>query len=154
MMMDNGIHYVDLGVSGGVWGLEEGYNLMVGGEVQPVDHIRPILETLAPAYDKGWGHVGAMDAGHFVKMVHNGIAYGLMRPYAESFELMHADNGFDLDLHQIKEAIDQNIRTLVIALSRMDRLVSRQNDSYGAKLPAVLGHEFGGHEVEKERATG
>ena len=98
-----GIHYVDVGTSGGVWGLAEGYSMMIGGADDAVTHIQPILETLAPAKDKGWGHVGPTGAGHFVKMVHNGIEYGMMQAFAEGFEIMRAKGEFGLDLHQIAE---------------------------------------------------
>ncbi len=91
-----GLHYVDVGTSGGVWGLTEGYSLMVGGEAEAVARLRPIFETLAPAADKGWGHVGPVGTGHFVKMVHNGIEYGLMQAYAEGFEIMRAKKDFAL----------------------------------------------------------
>ena len=97
------IHYVDVGTSGGVWGLTEGYSMMVGGEDEVVSRLAPIFETLAPAPDQGWGHVGPVGAGHFVKMVHNGIEYGLMQAYAEGFELMEHKKDMDLDLHQIAE---------------------------------------------------
>ncbi len=95
-----GIAYVDAGVSGGIWGLREGYCLMVGGEPAVVGRLRPVFEALAPAPDRGWGHVGPVGAGHFVKMVHNGIEYGLMQAYAEGFELL-ASSEFDLDLAAI-----------------------------------------------------
>ena len=98
-----GIHYVDVGTSGGVWGLAEGYSMMIGGAEDAVAHIQPILETLAPSMDKGWGHVGPTGAGHFVKMVHNGIEYGMMQAFAEGFEIMRAKGEFGLDLHQIAE---------------------------------------------------
>jgi 6-phosphogluconate dehydrogenase len=98
-----GILLVDVGTSGGVWGLSEGYSLMVGGRKTAVAHLHPVLETLAPAAGRGWGHVGPSGAGHFVKMVHNGIEYGLMQAYAEGFEIMKAKNEFDLDLHQVAE---------------------------------------------------
>jgi 6-phosphogluconate dehydrogenase len=98
-----GIDMLDAGVSGGVWGLKEGYSIMVGGDKKIVDHLRPIFETLAPAKDKGWGHVGPNGAGHFVKMVHNGIEYGLMQAYAEGFNLMKRKTEFKLDLYQIAE---------------------------------------------------
>jgi 6-phosphogluconate dehydrogenase len=96
---DKGVHFVDVGVSGGVWGLEIGFCLMAGGDDEPVKHIEPILETLAPP--DGYAHVGGPGAGHFVKMVHNGIEYGLMQAYAEGFEVMHASAEYDLDLHEI-----------------------------------------------------
>jgi len=102
-LKEQGLFYVDVGTSGGVWGLAEGYSMMVGGEDQAVEHLRPALETLAPAADRGWGHVGPAGAGHFVKMVHNGIEYGLMQAYAEGFELMEHKTELDLDLHQIAE---------------------------------------------------
>lgn len=98
-----GIHFIDVGTSGGVWGLAEGYSMMVGGDEQAVAHIQPILETLAPAADKGWGRVGPTGSGHFVKMVHNGIEYGMMQAFAEGFEIMRAKEEFTLDLHQIAE---------------------------------------------------
>ncbi|MBN1666106.1 MAG: decarboxylating 6-phosphogluconate dehydrogenase [Anaerolineales bacterium] len=100
---EKGINYVDVGTSGGVWGLTEGYSLMVGGEKETVARLKPIFETLAPSADQGWGHVGPVGAGHFVKMVHNGIEYGLMQAYAEGFELMEHKVDMNLDLHQIAE---------------------------------------------------
>ncbi|MGQ9627052.1 MAG: phosphogluconate dehydrogenase (NAD(+)-dependent, decarboxylating) [Anaerolineae bacterium] len=100
---ERGLKFVDVGTSGGVWGLTEGYSMMVGGEKAVVERLRPIFETLAPAPDKGWGHVGPSGAGHFVKMVHNGIEYGLMQAYAEGFEILKARKDFYLNLHQIAE---------------------------------------------------
>jgi 6-phosphogluconate dehydrogenase len=97
------IGYVDCGTSGGVWGLAEGYALMIGGDKAVVDRLRPIFETLAPAKDKGWGHVGPVGAGHFTKMVHNGIEYGLMQAYAEGFSILQHKQDFALDLHQVAE---------------------------------------------------
>ncbi|HMK86983.1 MAG TPA: decarboxylating 6-phosphogluconate dehydrogenase [Steroidobacteraceae bacterium] len=97
------IHYVDSGTSGGVWGLAEGYSLMIGGEEEAVEHLRPIFETLAPAPNRGWGRVGAVGSGHYTKMVHNGIEYGLMQAYAEGFSILKHKSEFDLDLHQIAE---------------------------------------------------
>jgi 6-phosphogluconate dehydrogenase len=102
-LQEKGIHFVDVGTSGGIWGLTEGYSMMVGGSDSALAHIRPVLETLAPAADKGWGHMGPTGSGHFVKMVHNGIEYGLMQAYAEGFELMKKKEEFDLDMHQIAE---------------------------------------------------
>ena len=96
-----GIEFIDSGTSGGVWGLKEGYSLMVGGKPEVVEKMRPIFETLAPAADKGWGRVGPHGAGHFVKMVHNGIEYGMMQAYAEGFSVMKAKEEFGLDLAQI-----------------------------------------------------
>jgi 6-phosphogluconate dehydrogenase len=92
------VHFLDVGVSGGIWGLQEGFCLMAGGPEDAVALVRPALETLAPP--NGWAHVGPSGAGHFVKMVHNGIEYGLMQAYAEGFEVMNASE-FELDLEQI-----------------------------------------------------
>jgi len=100
---EHGVHYVDVGTSGGVWGLKEGYSMMVGGPDDAVDHLRPALESLAPGPDKGWGHMGEVGAGHFVKMVHNGIEYGVMQAYAEGFDILQAKDEFDLDLQQVAE---------------------------------------------------
>jgi 6-phosphogluconate dehydrogenase len=100
-LKEAGIDYVDAGVSGGVWGLAEGYCLMVGGTDRAIDIMRPAFESLAP--ENGFAHVGPSGSGHFVKMVHNGIEYGLMQAFAEGFELMEASREFDLDLHQIAE---------------------------------------------------
>ncbi len=94
-------HFVDVGTSGGIWGLKEGYSMMIGGEKEIVEKLRPIFETLAPAKDRGWGHVGSNGAGHFVKMVHNGIEYGLMQAYAEGFDILKHREEFELDLHQV-----------------------------------------------------
>ena len=97
------INYVDSGTSGGIWGLAEGYSLMIGGDTAVVERLRPIFETLAPAKDKGWGHVGAVGSGHYTKMIHNGIEYGLMQAYAEGFSLLQHKAEFKLDLPQIAE---------------------------------------------------
>jgi 6-phosphogluconate dehydrogenase len=96
--LEQGIHFLDVGVSGGIWGLKEGFCLMAGGPDEPVARLEPVLRSLAP--EDGWAHVGPSGAGHFVKMVHNGIEYGLMQSYGEGFEIMHASE-FDLDLEQI-----------------------------------------------------
>lgn len=195
-LKEKGLQYMDVGTSGGVWGLTEGYSLMVGGEVEAVSRLRPIFETLAPAADKGWGHVGGVGAGHFTKMVHNGIEYGLMQAYAEGFEIMHAKKDFNLDLHQIAEiwrvgsvvrswlldltadalksdqnlsdiagyvvdsgegrwtvaeAMDLDVPAPVITLSLQARFVSRQGESYAAKLLAAMRNQFGGHAVKKAK---
>jgi 6-phosphogluconate dehydrogenase len=188
-----GLHMVDVGTSGGIWGLTEGYGMMVGGEPAAVEQVRPALESLAPAPDKGWGHVGPNGAGHFVKMVHNGIEYGMMQAYAEGFEILKTKEGFDLDVHQIAEiwrfgtvirswlldltaqaldgdqelsdiagwvadsgegrwtvfeAIDLDVPAPVITLALQMRLVSRQEESYAAKLLAAMRNQFGGHAVK------
>jgi 6-phosphogluconate dehydrogenase len=103
MLESKGIEFVDCGTSGGIWGLEEGYSLMLGGKADVVARLRPILETLAPSKDTGWGYVGAHGAGHFVKMVHNGIEYGMMQSLAEGLSIMKAKAEFDLDLYRISE---------------------------------------------------
>lgn len=102
-LKQEGFAFVDVGTSGGVWGITEGYGMMIGGEEAVVEHLRPIFETLAPAKDKGWGRTGPAGAGHFVKMVHNGIEYGLMQAYAEGFSIMAAKKEMNLDLAQIAE---------------------------------------------------
>jgi 6-phosphogluconate dehydrogenase len=195
-LKDKGLHFVDVGTSGGIWGLSEGYSMMVGGDKTIVQSLRPIFETLAPKPDKGWGHVGPNGAGHFVKMVHNGIEYGLMQAYAEGFDIMKMRKDFDLDLHQIAEiwrcgsvvrswlldltaealaedqdlsliegwvadsgegrwtvadAIDLDVPAPVITLSLLMRFVSRQKESYAAKLLAAMRNKFGGHDL---RSTG
>lgn len=195
MLEEKGIYFVDVGTSGGVWGLAEGYSMMVGGESEAVDRIRPVLETLAPGPDLGWGHVGPAGSGHFVKMVHNGIEYGLMQAYAEGFEIMRAKEVFGLDLHQIAEiwrfgsvvrswlldltanalaenpelegikdwvadsgegrwtvfeAIDLDVPAPVITQALQARFVSRQEESYAAKLLAAMRNQFGGHAIKRE----
>lgn len=95
------IGFVDCGTSGGVWGLKEGYSLMIGGDADVVKRLAPIFRTLAPGPDKGWGRVGPAGAGHFVKMVHNGIEYGMMQAYAEGLDLLKHKAEFGLDLLQI-----------------------------------------------------
>ncbi len=189
------MHFVDVGVSGGVWGLTEGYGMMVGGEQAIVERLRPIFETLAPAPDKGWSRVGPSGAGHFVKMVHNGIEYGVMQAYAEGFDILKNKERFDLDLHRVAEiwrfgtvirswlldliaealvedpalsdikgwvadsgegrwtafeAIDLDVPAPVITLALQMRLVSRQDESYAAKLLAAMRNQFGGHAVKRE----
>jgi 6-phosphogluconate dehydrogenase len=189
------IQYVDSGTSGGVWGLAEGYSLMIGGDEAVVERLRPIFETLAPAKDQGWGRVGPVGAGHYTKMVHNGIEYGLMQAYAEGFSILQHKNEFKLDLHQIAEiwrygsvvrswlldltadalqknptlkgiapyvadsgegrwtvadAIELGVSAPVITLSLLERLRSRDNDSFSDKLLAAMRNEFGGHEIKTE----
>ena len=100
-LMPEGFGYVDVGTSGGIWGITEGYSMMIGGNESVVETLRPIFEALAPSADSGWGRVGPSGAGHFVKMIHNGIEYGLMQSYAEGFSIMHAKEALGLDLTQI-----------------------------------------------------
>ena len=193
-LKEKGVYFVDVGTSGGVWGLAEGYSMMVGGDSAAVEQIRPVLETLAPGAELGWGHVGPSGSGHFVKMVHNGIEYGLMQAYAEGFEIMRAKDEFDLDMHQIAEiwrfgsvvrswlldltanalaedqelsdikgwvadsgegrwtvfeAVDLDVPAPVITASLQARFVSRQEESYAAKILAAMRNQFGGHAVKK-----
>jgi 6-phosphogluconate dehydrogenase len=97
------INFVDCGTSGGVWGLTEGYSMMVGGDTEVVKRLAPIFQTLAPGPDKGWGRVGPPGSGHFVKMVHNGIEYGIMQAYAEGLDLLRHKKEFELDLLQVSK---------------------------------------------------
>ncbi len=99
----SGIPFLDVGTSGGIWGADNGYCLMVGGETAVVERVRPIFETLAPSPTRGWGHVGPGGAGHYVKMIHNGIEYGMMQAYAEGFALLKRRTEFDLDLAGIAD---------------------------------------------------
>ena len=103
-LAESGILFVDAGVSGGVWGLDNGYALMVGGADDAFTRVQPIIEALAPAADRGWVHTGPAGSGHFVKMIHNGIEYGMMQAYAEGFALMKGRADFDLDLAEIAES--------------------------------------------------
>jgi len=100
---EKGLHFLDVGVSGGIWGLTGGYSMTIGGRKEIVTRVQGIFETLAPAPDRGWGHVGPAGAGHFVKMIHNGIEYGLMQAYAEGFEILKSKKDFHLDLHKVAE---------------------------------------------------
>jgi len=128
-----GIHFVDAGVSGGIWGLRNGYCLMVGGDDEPVQRIEPVFTALAP--DDGYAHVGPSGAGHFVKMVHNGIEYGLMQAYAEGFEVM-AKSEFELDLKEIAGIwrYGSVVRSWLLELLR-DALEKGGND-----LPHIKGY--------------
>lgn len=99
----SGIHFVDAGVSGGIWGLENGYALMVGGDDEALKELTPVLKVLAPGVDRGWLHCGPTGSGHFVKMIHNGIEYGMMQAFAEGFTLMRQREDFALDLAAIAQ---------------------------------------------------
>jgi 6-phosphogluconate dehydrogenase len=100
---ERGLELVDVGTSGGIWGLREGYSMMVGGDRSVVARLTPVFQALAPGPDRGWGHVGPHGAGHYVKMIHNAIEYGMMEAYAEGFELMQHKKEFQLDLKQVAE---------------------------------------------------
>jgi 6-phosphogluconate dehydrogenase len=196
-LAESGLRMVDVGTSGGVWGLDEGYALMIGGDAGTVEYLSPIFEALAPAPDRGWGHVGPSGAGHFVKMVHNGIEYGLMQAYAEGFSILKHKEELGLDLHQIaeiwrygsvvrswlldltaialkadsnltdispwvsdsgegrwtvQEAIDLDVPAPVITLALIQRLRSRDDESYADRLLAAMREQFGGHAVRRESA--
>ena len=189
------VTYIDCGTSGGVWGLAEGYSLMIGGDETAVGRLRPLFETLAPAKDRGWGRVGPVGSGHYTKMIHNGIEYGLMQAYAEGFSILQHKTGFGFDLHQVAEiwrhgsvvrswlldltaaaleenpamtgiaahvedsgegrwavaeAIELDVAAPVITLSLLERLRSRDKDSYTDKLLAAMRQRFGGHSIRKE----
>lgn len=125
-----GIHFIDSGVSGGIWGLEVGFCLMVGGDHEPVQQLEPIFTALAP--ENGYAHVGASGAGHFVKMVHNGIEYGLMQSYAEGFEIMEHSE-FDLDAHEISGIW----RNGSVVRSWLLELLHSAFEQHGAKLDDI-----------------
>ncbi len=191
----DGIRYIDCGTSGGVWGLQEGYSLMLGGDQAAIDALSPLLRTLAPSADKGWGRVGPSGAGHFAKMVHNGIEYGLMQAYAEGFAILQRKQDFAFDLRQVAdtwrtgsvvrswlldltadalaknptmegiapwvsdsgegrwtvaEAIALDVPAPVITLSLLERLRSRDDDSFADKLLSAMRNQFGGHAVKKQ----
>ncbi len=194
-LADKGIAYVDCGTSGGVWGLAEGYSMMIGGDVDVVERLRPIFERLAPGKDQGWGRVGPVGSGHFTKMVHNGIEYGLMQSYAEGFSILNHKKDFNLDLHQVgeiwrygsvvrswllelttdalaknptmdgiapyvadsgegrwtvDEAIQLDVPAPVITMALIERLRSRDTDSFSDKLLSAMRNEFGGHPIKTE----
>lgn len=191
-LKSKGISFLDAGTSGGIWGLTVGYCLMVGGEEEAFRKCESVFKDLAP--ENGYAHVGPAGAGHFVKMVHNAIEYGLLEAYAEGFEIMHAKKEFDLDLTKISElwnhgsvvrswllelavrafredaslgsvkgyvedtgegrwsvldAIEENVPAPVITLSLLQRLRSRQEESFSAKVIAALRGQFGGHKIER-----
>jgi 6-phosphogluconate dehydrogenase len=103
MLAEKGIDYIDVGTSGGVWGLDNGYCMMVGGEKKALTVLEPVLKVLAPGPETGWAHVGPVGAGHFTKMVHNGIEYGMMQAFAEGFALIRGKKEFDVDLAELAE---------------------------------------------------
>ncbi|MDQ3696688.1 MAG: decarboxylating 6-phosphogluconate dehydrogenase [Gemmatimonadota bacterium] len=198
-LAERGIHLLDVGTSGGIWGLAEGFSLMIGGDARAAARLRPIFESLAPAADRGWGHVGPSGAGHFVKMVHNGIEYGMMQAFAEGFSILKHKEAFELDLAQVAElwrhgsvvrswlldltaralgedqelsaiapyvsdsgegrwtvaeAIELDVPAPVITLSLIQRLRSRDAESYADRLLAALRNQFGGHAVKATSADG
>jgi 6-phosphogluconate dehydrogenase len=188
----SGVSFVDAGTSGGVWGLANGYCLMVGGDDDAVKRVEPIFLTLAP--EGGYAHVGPSGAGHFSKMVHNGIEYGMLAAYGEGFEILEKSE-YKYDLHElasiwrygsvvrswllellelalkedpdltkikgwvadsgegrwtVQAAIDEDVPAPVITMSLLSRFVSRQDESFSAKVIAALRNQFGGHAVKAE----
>jgi 6-phosphogluconate dehydrogenase len=130
---EHGVHFVDVGTSGGVWGLEVGYCMMVGGDQEPVDRLSPILDVLAPP--DGWSRMGGAGSGHYVKMVHNGIEYGLMQAYAEGFELLHKSE-YGLDMAQIANLWGQGS----VVRSWLLELAARAFDADGNDLSELEGY--------------
>jgi 6-phosphogluconate dehydrogenase len=128
-----GVHYIDVGTSGGVWGLEVGYCMMVGGHAESVARLSPILDTLAPP--DGWRHFGDAGAGHFVKMVHNGVEYGMMQAYAEGFDLMH-ESRFPIDLKEVAGLWNRGS----VVRSWLCELAERAFDEEGNDLEGLRGH--------------
>jgi 6-phosphogluconate dehydrogenase len=127
------IHYIDVGTSGGVWGLEVGYCMMVGGHADSVQRLAPILDVLAPP--DGWHHFGDAGAGHFVKMVHNGIEYGMMQAYAEGFEIMHKSK-FPIELKQVAHVWNQGS----VIRSWLCELAEKAFEEEGNDLSDLVGH--------------
>jgi 6-phosphogluconate dehydrogenase len=209
-LRQHGLHYVDVGTSGGVWGRARGYCLMIGGEEPIVAHLSPIFAALAPgikaapptpgripgtsSVEQGYLHCGPSGAGHFVKMVHNGIEYGMMQAYAEGFSILKHKTEFEIDLAgvaelwrhgsvvrswlldlaaralaedqtlesiapyvsdsgegrwTVAEAIDLDVPAPVITLALIQRLRSRDEESFADRLLAALRNQFGGHAVKQ-----
>ena len=147
------LNFVDCGTSGGIWGLTEGYSMMVGGDAEIVKRLAPIFQTLAPAPDKGWGRVGPAGSGHFVKMVHNGIEYGMMQAYAEGLDLLRHKDEFALDLLQVSKIwqVGSVIRSWLLdltvsALSKnpaLEGIGAFVTDSGEGRWTAIEGVELG-----------
>ncbi len=147
------MNFVDCGTSGGVWGLTEGYSMMVGGDADLVKRLAPIFQTLAPGPDKGWGRVGPAGAGHFVKMVHNGIEYGIMQAYAEGLDLLRHKQEFGLDLLQVSKIwqFGSVIRSWLLDLTvdalsknpKLDGIEAYVTDSGEGRWTAIEGIELG-----------
>jgi len=147
------INFVDCGTSGGVWGLTEGYSMMVGGEADVVKRLSPIFQTLAPGPEKGWGRVGPAGAGHYVKMVHNGIEYGIMQAYAEGLDLLRHKKEFSLDLLQVSNIWQYGsvIRSWLLDLTadalqhnpNMDGIEAYVTDSGEGRWTAIEGIDLG-----------
>jgi 6-phosphogluconate dehydrogenase len=132
-LSDRGLHYVDVGGSGGVWGLEVGYCMMVGGTPEGVERIAPVLDVLAPP--EGWRHFGEAGAGHFVKLVHNGVEYGMMQAYAEGFELMHKSR-FPIEMAEVAKLWNQGS----VVRSWLCELAANAFEAEGNELEQIKGH--------------
>ncbi len=128
-----GFKYLDIGVSGGIWGLKIGYCMMVGGPADAVAYVKPLLDTLAPP--DGWAHFGKSGAGHFTKMVHNGIEYGMMQAYGEGFELLHASE-FQLDMTKVAHVWNQGS----VVRSWLLELAERAFAAEGSDLAKIKGY--------------
>ncbi len=147
------INFVDVGTSGGVWGLKEGYSMMIGGDASVVDRLSPIFKTLAPAADKGWGRMGPAGSGHYVKMVHNGIEYGIMQAYAEGLDLLRHKTDFNLDLLRVCQIWQYGsvIRSWLLDLTTdalaanpmLDGIGAYVTDSGEGRWTAIEGIELG-----------
>jgi 6-phosphogluconate dehydrogenase len=147
------LNFVDCGTSGGIWGLTEGYSMMVGGDAEVVKRLAPIFQTLAPGPDKGWGRVGPTGAGHYVKMVHNGIEYGIMQAYAEGLDLFRHKKEFGLDLLQISKIwqFGSVVRSWLLDLTvdalaknpSLDGIEAYVTDSGEGRWTAIEGIELG-----------
>jgi 6-phosphogluconate dehydrogenase len=148
-----GIDFMDVGTSGGIWGLKEGYSLMFGGTPAAAKRMEPVFKTLAPAADRGWAHVGPSGAGHFTKMVHNGIEYAMMQAYAEGFDLLQHKTEFKLDLAQIAEVWQSGsvVRSWLLDLTAaalaqnptMQGIAPYVEDSGEGRWTAIEGIELG-----------
>ena len=194
-LRERGVAWLDVGTSGGVWGLSEGYSLMIGGDAEAASRLSPLFATLAPAPDRGWGHVGPSGAGHYAKMVHNGIEYGMMQAYAEGFAILQRKQALVPDIAHlaqiwregsvvrswlldlaadalranpaldgiapyvpdsgegrwtVAEAIDLDVAAPVITQSLIERLRSRDDDSFSDRMLSAMRNAFGGHAVKRD----
>ena len=150
-LAERGISFLDVGTSGGIWGFENGFCLMAGGDREVFDHVEPILKALAP--EAGYAHVGASGAGHFSKMVHNGIEYGMMQAYAEGFDLLQAAKEYDYDLGQLANLWQHSsvVRSWLLELAaaafskdpKLDRLQPYVDDSGEGRWTVLEGVERG-----------
>jgi 6-phosphogluconate dehydrogenase len=151
-LSQQGLRYIDTGVSCGVHGLDQGYCLMLGGTPRSIEIFEPFAKILAPDAEHGWLHCGPSGAGHFAKMIHNGIEYGMMQSLAEGFALSRIapvvpDSGEGR--WTVLESIELGVPAPVITLALMDRFSSQGGSDYARKLLAMMRAGFGGHSVQK-----